>query len=186
MSNGDPVEFTRRTDRGLHRVGNEVQLTDGDGNPISSANPLPTSAELAPGSEVTLAPGSEVALAAGTETVGATMDAGPAQVTLFGLAGVRFTSANQSASAASVTDAPVVGQKLVITDIIVSVEVAMRVDFKEETSGTILLSLYLPANGSGQITPRSKLKLATINKKLQVQTSVAGNIAVTAFYYSEA
>jgi hypothetical protein len=41
MSNGDPVEFTRRTNRGLHRVGNEVQLTDASGEPITPANPLP-------------------------------------------------------------------------------------------------------------------------------------------------
>ena len=62
----------------------------------------------------------------------------------------------------------------------------MRVDLKEETTGTVLASIYLPANGSAQITPRGKLKLATADKKLQVITSAAGNIAVTAFYHSEA
>jgi hypothetical protein len=113
-------------------------------------------------------------------------DGGPNWTSVCGVSGARFTSANQSAAAASVTDAPTTGQKLVVTDILVSVDTAMRVDLKEETSGTIVASLYLPANGTVQFTPRSKLKLATANKKLQVQTSASGNIAVTAFYYSEA
>lgn len=116
----------------------------------------------------------------------ATQDDGPAWATSFGVSGARFTSADQSGAAAAVTDAPASGKKLVVTDIVVSADTAMRVNFTEETSGTLLLSLYLPANGSAQITPRGKLKLATAGKKLMVQTSAAGNIAVTAWYYSEA
>ncbi len=126
------------------------------------------------------------ALPAGSNTIGGTTDSGPHWSSVFGVSGARFTSADQSASAASVTDAPTAGQKLVITDLVVSVDTAMRVDFKEETSGTVLLSLYMAANSSAQVTPRSKLKLATADKRLQVQTSAAGKIAVTAFYYSEA
>lgn len=126
------------------------------------------------------------ALPAGTNTIGATRDAGPSWTSVFGVSGARFTSADASASAAAVTDAPTAGQKLVITDVLISVDTAMRVDLKEETSGTIIASLYLPANGSAQWTARSKTKLATADKKLQVQTSAAGNIAVTAHYYSEA
>lgn len=113
-------------------------------------------------------------------------DGGPGWTSVFGVSGARYTSADRSGSAASVTDAPASGQKLVITDVLVSVDTAMRVDLKEETSGTIIASIYLPANGVCQWTPRSKTKLATADKKLQVQTSVAGNIAVTAHYYSEA
>lgn len=126
------------------------------------------------------------ALPAGSNTIGNTRDAGPSWTSVFGVSGARFTSSDQSSSAASVTDAPTAGQKLVITDVLISVDTAMRVDLKEETSGTVVASIYLPANGSGQITPRSKFKLATADKKLQVQTSTAGNVAVTAFYYSEA
>lgn len=113
-------------------------------------------------------------------------DAGPNWASSFGVSGARFTSSNQSASAASVTDAPTSGQKLVVTDVLISVDTAMRVDLKEETTGTVLASIYMAANSMVQFTPRSKLKLATADKKLQVQTSASGNIAVTAFYYSEA
>ena len=84
------------------------------------------------------------------------------------------------------TAAPTGGQKIVVTDILVSVDTAMSVSFQEETSATVFAKLYLPANGSAQFTPRSKLKLDTADKKLAIDTSVAGNIAVTAFYYSEA
>jgi hypothetical protein len=117
---------------------------------------------------------------------GGIKDSGPAWTTVFGVSGARYTSADRSGSAASVTDAPTSGQKLVITDCLISVDTAMRVDLKEQTSGTVLASVYLPANGTYQFTPRSRLKLATADRTLQVQTSAAGNIAVTAFYYSEA
>lgn len=105
----------------------------------------------------------------------------------FGVSRACFTSSNASAAAASITDAPDSGKKLVITDVFVSVDAAMRVDIKEETTGTVLLSGYYPANTPPhQMTPRSKLKLATADKKLQVQTSASGNITVTVFYFSEA
>ena len=127
-----------------------------------------------------------VALAAGSAAIGATQDAGPSWASVFGVSGARYTSADRSGSAASITDAPTSGQKLVITDVLISVDAAMRVDLKEETSGTVIASFYLPANGTMQWTPRGKTKLATADKKLQVQTSAAGNIAVTAHDYSEA
>lgn len=127
-----------------------------------------------------------IVLAAGTAIIGGTRDAGPQWTSVFGVAGARFTSANASAVAAAVSDVPTNGQKIVVTDVLVSVDTAMRVDLKEETSGTVVASLYLPANSSVQFTPRGKLKLAVADKKLTVQTSVAGNVAVTAFYYSEA
>ena len=127
------------------------------------------------------------ALPAGTASVGATTDDGPKWTTTMGLASqARFTSADQSGADADVTAAPTGSQKLVITDIVVSVDTAMRVDFKEETAGTVFLSLYLAANGSAQITPRSIFKLNTADKKLQVRTSASGNIAVTVWHYSEA
>lgn len=115
-----------------------------------------------------------------------TKDAGPNWTSVFGVAGARFTSANASAADAAVTDAPTAGQKLVPTDVLISVDTAMRVDLKEETSGTVIASIYMAANTSQQITFRSKVKLATADKKLMVRTSVAGNIAVTTAYFSEA
>lgn len=114
-------------------------------------------------------------------------DDGPFWTSAFGVSGERVTSADMSGAAANVTDVPTSGQKIVVDDIIVSVDTTMRVDFKEETSGKVKLSLYLPANGSAQITPRGKMKLETAaDKRLQAQTSAAGNIAVTVLYHSEA
>ena len=124
-------------------------------------------------------------LAAGANIIGSTKDAGTAFTTSFGVTGARFTSADQSASAASVTDAPTSGQKIVIDDVLFSSDTELRLDFMEETSGAVLFSVYCSAGSSGQFTPRGKLKLATADKKLQVQASVAGNIAVTVLYHSE-
>lgn len=102
-----------------------------------------------------------------------------------GVAGVRFTSADQSGSAAAVTDVPAAGLKLVLTDIRFSVDTAMRVDFIDDGNSNVLFSEYVPANGGGQITLSGKLKLSTAAKALKVQTSAAGNIAVSALFYSE-
>jgi hypothetical protein len=126
--------------------------------------------------------GDLVALNAGTK------DAGPAWASVWGVGGVPFASADQHAAVASVTDAPTVGQKLVIDDLIVSVDTAMSVTFKEETTGNVVFGpWYLPANsGPIQFTPRGKKKMGTADKKLQVITSVAGNVTVQAGYHSEA
>lgn len=124
-------------------------------------------------------------IAAGTNTIGGTRDAGPAWTVSYGVAGAVFTSADAS-TAAAVTSAPTAGQKLVITDIIFSVDTAMQVDFEIETAGTVFYTVHAAANQTYQLTPRSPLKLPTADKKLMVDTDAAGNIAVTAFYYSEA
>ena len=112
-------------------------------------------------------------------------DGGPGWTTTLGVAGVAFTSADAT-TAAAVTDAPTTGKKLVITDLIVSTDTAMFLLFHEQDSASNLyFKVFVPANGTVQITPRSKIKLHTINKKLMVDASAAGNIAVTATYYSE-
>ncbi|MDA8217616.1 MAG: hypothetical protein M0Z94_08380 [Dehalococcoidales bacterium] len=126
------------------------------------------------------------ALPAGSATIGGTKDSGPAWTASLGVAGAAVTSANASAADLAVTDAPTAGQKLVITDVVASADTAMNLSFKEETSGTLILKIFLPANGSAQITPRGKVKLATANKALVVRASAAGNLAVTVSYYSEA
>jgi len=112
-------------------------------------------------------------------------DGGAKWITSLGISGARFTSADASAAAASITDAPAAGKHLVVADLIISVDTNMLVDLKEETSGTVLMSLYMTAYVPVQITPRGKFTLPTADKKLQVQTSIAGNIAISAFYYSE-
>lgn len=105
----------------------------------------------------------------------------------WGVSGVPFTSADQSASAASVTDAPRTSECLVVDDLIMSVDTAMAVTFKEETSGTVMFGpIYMPANSALQLTLRSKKRLPTAGKKLQVQTSASGNIMIEVGYHSEA
>ena len=114
-------------------------------------------------------------------------DSGPAWISKWGVSGSPFTSADQHSAVASVTDAPTSGKKLCIDDLIISVDTTMSVTFKEETSGTVIAGpYYLWANsGPIQVTTRGKLKLPTADKKLQVITSVAGNIMVQASYHSE-
>jgi hypothetical protein len=118
----------------------------------------------------------------------AVCDSGSGIASVWGVSGVPFTSVDQHSAAASVTDAPTSGQKLVIDDIIFSSDTAMWVTFKEETSGTVVFGPWYCSAASGpiQITPRSKKKLATADKKLQAITSVAGNISVHVGYHSEA
>ncbi|WP_027533826.1 hypothetical protein [Bradyrhizobium sp. WSM3983] len=119
---------------------------------------------------------------------GTSLDGGPSWSSVWGVGGVPFTSADQHSAVASVTDAPAVGQKLVIDDLIVSTDTDMTVTFKEETSGNVFFGPWYVTAKSGpmQVTPRGKKKLGTADKKLQVVTSVAGNITVQASYHSEA
>lgn len=113
--------------------------------------------------------------------------AGPSWTQVFGIAGARFTSADQSAAAVAITDAPTSGQKLVIDSVLLSAgATAQAVSLKEETSGTILATIYLPVNGTFNWIPVGKLKLATADKKLTLQDSASGNISASAFYHSEA
>lgn len=102
-----------------------------------------------------------------------------------GVTGARFTSADQSGAVAAVSDAPTSTQKLVVTEIIVSADADMRLDFSIETAGTLLASVWLLAKTT-QVLRFTKLKLATADKKLMVRTSAAGNVYVTPNYYSEA
>lgn len=110
-----------------------------------------------------------------------TTDDGPAWTSNY-----KFTTSADATGGADITNAPSAGQRIYVTDILISVDTAMYVSFLEETSGTEVMRLYLPANGSAQITPRSAFRLPTADRKLRIDASVAGNIAVTCWYYSEA
>jgi hypothetical protein len=116
------------------------------------------------------------------------IDAGSGITSSWGVSGVPFTSANASAADAAVTDAPTTGQKIVIDDILISVDTSMTVTFKEETSGTVLFGPWYMSSNSGpvQVTLRGKKKLATVNKKVMIRTSAAGNITASLSYHSEA
>lgn len=114
-------------------------------------------------------------------SIGATADNGPAWTSAY-----LFTASADATGGVDITTAPTSGKKIVVTDILISANVAMYVSFLEETSSTEIGRVYLPASGSAQITPRSTWKLPTANKKLRIDASAAGAVAVTCWYYSEA
>lgn len=93
-------------------------------------------------------------------------------------------SSADASSAADLSAAPTSGQKIVIDDWFFSADTAMRIDLIEETSGTVVWSAYVPANGSIQFTPRDGLKLDTADKKVRCQTSASGNVRGTLLYHS--
>lgn len=146
-------------------------------------------ADLAPG-QAAMAASVPVVIASNQSAVPVSLASVPSHATTDG--GPSWTSAylhTASADATGIVDvtaAPTGGQKIVIDDIILSVDTAMWVLFEEETSGTDILKLYMAANSSAQVTPRGRIKLPVADKKLRMDASVAGNIAVTVVYHSEA
>ena len=98
----------------------------------------------------------------------------------FGVAGVPFTSADQSAAAAAITDAPGVASKLFAGYVDVSVgATAQAITLSEETSGTVIAGpIYMAANSTLRISINRLL--ATTNKKLMIRSSAAGNISALA------
>ena len=124
-------------------------------------------------------------ITAGAKAAQPATDGGPSWTSSYGVSSAAVVSADMT-TAAAVTDAPTGGQKIVVDDIVVSTDTAMNILFECETSGVDIFKVFLPANGSAQITPRGKVKLATADKKLTAKASVAGNVAVTVTYHSEA
>lgn len=88
-------------------------------------------------------------------------------------------------TAADLTAAPTSGQKIVIDDLEVSSDTAMRIDLIEETSGTVVRSIYISSYAPTPLTTRGKFKLPTADKKLRVQASTTGNLRVFCLYHSE-
>ena len=95
------------------------------------------------------------------------------------------TASADMSSTANLTEAPDSGQYIVVDDIFFSTDTAMNFTFEIETAGTDNLKVYVAANTTLQLTPRSKWKLATADKKLNGKASASGNVAVTIFYHSE-
>lgn len=154
-------------------TGQKLAAASGSG---TEADPLVPSVALASG------------LPAGSAAIGSTTDGGPGWTSSRGVSRVPVASADLTTRTA-VTDAPTSSQKLVITDIIVSVgSTAMSILFEEETSNEDVLGpFYFPANTPPtQITVRGKLKLNVADKRLMATASVAGNLSITVLYYSEA
>lgn len=118
---------------------------------------------------------------AGSTYGAAPKDGGPSQ----SLTRTFTTSANMT-TAAALTAAPTSGQKIVLMDFIISVDTAMTFDLEMETSANVLAKLYLPANGTMQVTLRGFLKGDAADKKIYGKASASGNVSVTAVYFSEA
>jgi len=110
-----------------------------------------------------------------------TSDSGPAWTSAY-----QHTASADASAGADATAAPTAGQKIVVDDIILSTGVALTVTFEDESAGTDLLVLYMPANGAAQVTPRGRIKLPVADKKLRIKTSGAGAVACTVCYHSEA
>lgn len=119
-------------------------------------------------------------LPTGTNTIGATKDAGAAWTTVY-----TYTASADMSTPAAITAAPTAGQKICIDDIVFSSDTALSMEFEEESSGTVIFKIYIPANGSVQITPRGKVKLPVADKKLFGDASASGNVAITVTYHSE-
>lgn len=97
-----------------------------------------------------------------------------------------YTASADLSTATAITAAPTSGQYLVIDDVVCSSDAAINIEFEEETSGTVVLKVFMAANSTVQITPRGKIKLPTADKKLYGDASGAGNVAITVCYHSEA
>jgi hypothetical protein len=146
----------------------------------SGKNPDGTDFFLPTGAELTLDP-TNLALDATLQSVLEALTRATAVRT-------HTTSNDLSGGAVDISAAPVAGQKLVLTGLIISAGAAMNVTLKEQTSGTVLAGpFYLPANGSVVIPPGSRiLKTQTADKKIQAIASVAGGLTIETWAFSEA
>lgn len=136
-------------------------------------------ADLAPG-QAAMAASVPVVIASNQSAI-PTSDNGPAWTPAY-----LHTASADATGIVDVTAAPTSGQKIVVDDIIVSVGAAMTLTFEDETAGTDLLVLYMEANSTAQVTPRGRIKLPVADKKLRMDSSAAGAVAVTVCYHSEA
>jgi hypothetical protein len=97
-----------------------------------------------------------------------------------------LSSADANAAAVNLTGAPGAGVKAVIHSIYISTLTAMIITLKEETSGTVLMRINVAANSNMVPLTGLNLKLPVANKKLQAQTSAAGQIDFLVEYTTEA
>jgi hypothetical protein len=90
-------------------------------------------------------------------------------------------------SAQDVTDSIPETMNCVITDIIVSdnANTGGLVAFKEETSGTVIMQVYVGGRETKIINLSQPIKLPTAGKKLQVLSGASDDIKVTVTYYMQ-
>lgn len=102
-----------------------------------------------------------------------------------GVAGARVVTHDASRLPLIVTDAPPRNAHLVITDVIFSANASQHVHIIEESTLKILLELRVQAGGMTHFKPAGVLRL-TKGRRLMVQTTEPGTLAVTTLYYVEA
>lgn len=95
------------------------------------------------------------------------------------------TSDDCSSTPADLTGAPGASLKAVAMDIVLSVDTDCEVHILTE-SGADLCGMFLSAKSPVQLTLRGFLKGATVNKKLQLTTSVAAKVRGACVWFAEA
>ncbi len=98
----------------------------------------------------------------------------------------RTYTTTTTATTTDITVAPAAGQKIYLDDCLISADAAQTVSIVEETSGTVFAKVYIPANGTVQITLRDGIKAAVADKKLRAITTTTAATSITACYHSEA
>jgi hypothetical protein len=111
-------------------------------------------------------------------------DSGTAWTTTWGVSGVPVTSADMSGGAVAVTDAPTSGKKIILDDLIISSDTALRFILTCQTTNAVIMHVRCPANSTVQVTLRGQRMLATADKYLACQASGAGNVEILAGYHS--
>lgn len=123
----------------------------------------------------------------GYESSVAILDGGPAWAVQNGLGTGAISSADATTGLDLTSELPA-DQVIQITDMIISVDTAMTVTIEEATSGvggTNIVVLYMAANTTIQITPRSWIQVnGASGKKVRAITSAAGNISITFLFRS--
>ncbi len=118
---------------------------------------------------------------AGTATIGNTKDAGVSWS-----ASQQYSSFENLTTAASISGPPAEGQRVFADDILVSSGSAgFEFTVQEETSASVVASIFLPENGTAQITLRDGLWLPNADKRLYGKTSASGDCRVVVKYHSE-
>jgi hypothetical protein len=98
-----------------------------------------------------------------------------------------YTAHTDLTSAANITSSPGETMCIVLDDILISTDTLMEIQVR--MAGPVdntLLGVFLPANGTVQLTFRNPIKGDTANKQLQAVSSAAGNVHITTTWHLEA
>jgi hypothetical protein len=129
-----------------------------------------------------------VVLAADQSQVISLAESGEDIGTVF-IGGIGYTPLTKYASSADatggmfITDVPVTGEHIKANYFSISVNTTCRIEIKEEDNG-ILMARYVLANTTFEYGHQDGLLCPTANKRLQVVTSVSGEVRTFCSYLS--